>query len=123
MNSAAANKRTTTSPEWANVVLGTWVIISPFVLGFTRNRPAMWNNIAVGLAIVLVALLSGWGNGVIPGLFVPLGVWLFASPFVLGFSGTAFLWNNAIMAFAVIAAAAISEGLHSTEITRASSRS
>ncbi len=37
--------------EWVNVVLGLWLIASPFVLGFTGVTEAMWNHIIVGLLI------------------------------------------------------------------------
>lgn len=122
MNTATTNKQTPTVASWVNILLGVWVGISPFVLGFSRNTPAMWNNIAVGVAIVLLASVSGWRNGALPALIVLLGAWLFASPFVLGFSRTAFLWNNVIMAFVVIAGAAISEELRSINFRGTSSR-
>jgi hypothetical protein len=46
---------------WVNVILGTWLLVVPFawrygtVLG---SAPAVWNDIAVGLVVVL---LSGIG--------------------------------------------------------------
>lgn len=39
------------------VVLGIWIVISPWVLGFASFAPALWSNIAVGAA---VALLGFW---------------------------------------------------------------
>ena len=107
---------TSTSPpvgnDWASVLLAVWVVISPFVLGFSANPAARWNNVAVGLALILVALLSAAVDWGFAGLNVALGAWLFASPFVLNFSRDAFLCNNVLLAFAVIAAAALAEGFH-----------
>ena len=37
------------------IVIGIWLIISSFVLGFSEVGPARWNNIIIGL--ILVALL------------------------------------------------------------------
>lgn len=43
--------------EWINIALGAWLIASPFVLGFTTNVAAMWNQLIVGL---LVGILATW---------------------------------------------------------------
>lgn len=42
--------------EWVNVVLGIWVIIAPFVLGFSTESGAMWNHLIVGVLVLIVAL-------------------------------------------------------------------
>ena len=112
MNPVQASRPPYVGAQLTNIVLGIWVALSPFILGFTQNF-AKWNNIGVGLALVLVAVLAGWGDEAFEGLVVPLGIWLFASPFVIGFSIAAFLANNVSMAFIVIAAGAMSDGLRS----------
>ncbi|KQQ85706.1 SPW repeat protein [Aureimonas sp. Leaf324] len=38
--------------EWVNIVLGLWLAISPWVLGFTNVRNAVLNVTLCGLAIV-----------------------------------------------------------------------
>lgn len=43
--------------EWVNLVVGIWVLIAPFVLGFTELEGAMWNHIIVGL---IVAADAAW---------------------------------------------------------------
>jgi len=109
------SRHPSTGAEIANIVLGIWVAVSPFVLGFSQNIAGKWSNIAVGIALVLVSLASTWGNEAFEGLVVPLGIWLFASPFVLGFWKWVFLANNVSLAFVVIAAGAISDGLRLPE--------
>ncbi len=106
--------------SWTNIVMGIWVIISPFVLGFSPNPEAMWNNITVGVACLAVAFASEWWDEGLQALVVPLGTWLFMSPFVLGFSRAAFVWNNVMMAFLVIGAGLISEGLRLPDTSRTS---
>jgi hypothetical protein len=91
--------------------MGIWVVASPFALGFGRNHAAMWSNVAVGLTVILLALASLWGEETIQAAIVPLGVWLFASAFVLGFSSRGLFWSNVVMAFLVVAGALVSEGL------------
>ena len=56
---------------------------------------------------MLVAVVAAWGDQGFEGLVVPIGIWLIASTFVLGFSTSAFLANNVSMAFIVIAAGAM----------------
>lgn len=85
----------------ANIVLGLWLIIAPFLLGYTGIAAAMWNEIIVGVIVVVLAWLRvsnpgrmtwlSWSN-------VVLGLWLIAAPFVLGYSGTAAaMWNEVIV--------------------------
>ena len=54
--------------EWANVVLGVWLVISPWVLGFSGLGAAMWNAVIVGIVVAVLALwtlgtdkdIGGW---------------------------------------------------------------
>lgn len=47
--------------DWINVVLGVWLIISPFALGFLDSTGALWNNVVLG---VIVIVFAGWSSGV-----------------------------------------------------------
>ncbi len=109
MRTANMNGRVPLGAELVNVLLGIMVAVAPFVLGFTRSA-AKWNNVAIGVALIVVALLSRWRDEVL-GLAMLVAGWLFWSPFILGFSTAAFLAANVVLAFVVIAAAASSEGL------------
>jgi len=114
MNSELVNRTTRNTPlgiRWANIVFGIWVLLSIFVFGFGGNSVALANNVVLGIAFVFVAWAGDWGSGGFLGLTVPLGIWLFVWPFVCGFWGTPLLWSNVIMAFALITAAAMSDGL------------
>ncbi|MGE0079985.1 MAG: SPW repeat protein [Thiohalomonadaceae bacterium] len=42
--------------EWINLIIGVWLIISPFALGYTALQGAMWNHIIVGLLVGADAL-------------------------------------------------------------------
>src|SRR5690242_7064956 len=37
--------------ETANLVLGFWLIVAPFALGFATHRAATWNHCFVGLVV------------------------------------------------------------------------
>jgi hypothetical protein len=45
--------------EWTNLVAGVWLIVSPWVLGFTHTS-AMHFSIAVGAAVAFLATLELW---------------------------------------------------------------
>ena len=92
--------------SWVNILLGIWVIISPFVFNF-HSPKGVWNNIITGVAVGILALVRwsmhqpGWSW---PNLF--LGIWLFISPFVFFLSGAG-MWSNVIVGI-IIAALALS---------------
>ena len=105
------NERSFSVPErrkfgsgWVNILLGIWVIISPFVLGFESPK-GIWNNVTIGAAVGILSILRvtmrqpawSWVN-----LF--LGVWLVISPFVL-LLGVAAMWNNVALGIIVAALA------------------
>jgi hypothetical protein len=45
--------------EWLNLLLGLWLMVSPWVLGFTHTR-AMHISIGVGAMVAFVAALELW---------------------------------------------------------------
>ncbi len=86
-----------------NVLLGLWLIISPWALGFAGDTTLAWNVWTVGAIIAVVAIAAlvafqrweEWIN-------VALGAWLIASPWVLGFAGNeAAMWNAVVVGIAV----------------------
>ncbi len=44
-------------PDWINIVLGAWVFISPWVLGFVGLAAIAWSAWIIGAVVVL---LSAW---------------------------------------------------------------
>jgi hypothetical protein len=45
--------------EWVNLLLGAWLVISPWVIGFVHTR-AMHVSILIGLMIAFLAALELW---------------------------------------------------------------
>jgi hypothetical protein len=82
--------------DWANVVLGVILFITPFVFGATGSTTAAWTAYIGGVLLVIVGLFDlanpdsqagEWTEGV-------LGVLVFISPWVLGFAGlTVMAWS------------------------------
>lgn len=101
MNETTLQKQTTFGGNWVNVILGAWIIISPFVLGFSNQTAIMWNNVATGASIFLLALNRSGRNFGPTTLVVLLGIWLIISPFVLRASGPVVIRENVILGILV----------------------
>jgi hypothetical protein len=104
----AMNRITEQWQDAVNCVLGIWLFLSPWILGFAGAPGAAWNAWIVGVIITAasVAALTAfqqweeWVNFV-------LGIWLVISPWVVGFSSLAQARNNAVIVGVVVAALAI----------------
>ncbi len=91
-----------------NAVLGAWLILSPWALGFQDNRTIMGNAVIVGVLLLAAALgaifapsaWEEWTEGA-------LGLWLAVSPWVLGFSANQNAMMNAVITGLVILALAL----------------
>ncbi len=93
--------------DGVNLVLGLWLVVSPWILSFTSNAAALWNALIVGAIFVALSLLAlvdakpweEWSELVV-------AVWLLVSPWILGYSALpAPTWNAVIIAVAVGAVA------------------
>jgi SPW repeat len=90
-----------------NVLAGIWLIISPFVLGYT-GADATWNPIVFGAiicALALARLAGGARAAEISVVNMAIGVWLFISAFWLATSSQA-SWNVGILGVVVFVLAA-----------------
>ncbi len=41
---------------WGGIILGVWLILSPWILGFSSLNLAFWNCVILGSGIILFAL-------------------------------------------------------------------
>jgi hypothetical protein len=73
--------------DLGNILLGTWLFISPWIVDYVLGMPlAAKNSFILGLAIVVFAAVAIY----IPQIWeewlnMALGAWLILSPWVLGF--------------------------------------
>ena len=82
--------------DWATVIIGIALFITPFAFGATTNAPAAWTAYAGGLLLVIAGLwiLSTPSLQSTEWSVMVIGVLLFIGPFVLGFSGmTSMAWS------------------------------
>ena len=72
--------------EWAGFLLGLWLAVSPWVVGYTEHASATANAVFLGLGLSLASHFQAaldecegqWLN-------LGAGVWLIVAPFFLGF--------------------------------------
>ena len=95
--------------DWANLALGVWMIISPWVLGFANvYNVAALSAWAFGAGIVVFAgmvayMPKAWEEGI----NVLLGLGLVASPWVLDFSSQSDPTSNATVVGVLVAVLAL----------------
>jgi hypothetical protein len=46
--------------EWVNLIVGLWVLISPWVLGFTAATAALWSHVVIGIVVAVLAAVELW---------------------------------------------------------------
>ena len=75
--------------DWTSLVLGVLLFISPWVFSTSTNGSSsgdVWIVGVIGVILALWALASISTATIAEGIALILGVWLFISPWVLGFS-------------------------------------
>jgi hypothetical protein len=80
-----------------NALLGAWLILSPWAGGFAGDTTALFGLAATGVLLLAVAL----GATFVPKAWeewveAALGVWLMASPWILGFAGVQLALQTAL---------------------------
>lgn len=48
--------------NWVQLVLGLWVLVSPWILGFAEITTALWSNVIIGILVVISALWQLFGT-------------------------------------------------------------
>ena len=91
-----------------NALLGAWLALSPWVLGFQHQMAPTASGMIVGLALIAASLGA---------MFVPraweewsqagLGLWMIVSPWVLGFSSQMDVMRVAVASGIVVLALAL----------------
>ena len=94
--------------DWVTLVLGIWLFISPWVMGFASSGTgADWNAWILGVAIVVfsaiaVSLPQAWEEVI----NILLGIWMVISSWVIGVTSRAVETNFVIVGLLVILFAA-----------------
>lgn len=102
--------------DWGNLILGVWLVLSPWVLGFTDNLVAASTAWVLGAVIgvfagIAVYMPKVWEEAV----NVVVGACLLGSPWIVGFADHENATNNAVIVGALVVALGIWSMLRDTE--------
>ncbi|OGY21835.1 MAG: hypothetical protein A2126_00375 [Candidatus Woykebacteria bacterium GWB1_45_5] len=93
--------------SWLAFLAGLWLIVSPFILGYSTTTTAMNNDVIVGAAVVTLSLITivwkrltaSW----LSWLIALVGIWEIAAPFLLDYTSTTVAaWNGAILGVIIL---------------------
>lgn len=48
--------------NWLQLILGVWIFVSPWILGFYEINLALWSNLIAGIAIAVLSLWLIYGD-------------------------------------------------------------
>lgn len=92
-----------------NILLGIWLIDSPWVFDFSGTA-AVLSSVFVGVLLALLAairLASLHNSAGVSALNLLLALWTIASPWTLGYDANAGALANSVMAGGLVAALAV----------------
>ena len=90
--------------DWTNVILGAWLFVSPWLVGFAGTAAAAWNAWILGLVVMAFALwaLAAPSSRGAQWWLVISAAWVFIAPWLLGFANQAGgAWNAWIVSVLV----------------------
>lgn len=107
----AAHRAQVQTASGLDVLAGIWLIISPFIVGYSAITGATVNDVILGIIIGILAAIRFFGAyeaAFISWINVILGIWVLISPWVLDYFSisTSALSNNVVMGIIVIILAA-----------------
>src|SRR5579862_4045232 len=82
-----------------NILFGAWLVIAPFVLGYSGFKPALTSDVLLGIWLIGCSwwILAAASGRVAAGTLELLGaIWLVAAPFVLHYQRLSRSFDNDI---------------------------
>ena len=85
--------------DWVNVLLGLWLISSPWLMNFfAADRAAALSAWITGAGLLVLALIAMYKPATLrDAMALILGVWLMVSPWVLGRAALSAISINAVI--------------------------
>jgi hypothetical protein len=119
-NAGVDHSRQTQTASGINFLLGIWLIISPWVLGYAAAATGVaTGNVIVGALILIFGAVRNRSPHMFTGLSwanIVLGAWTFFSPWIYNFAASqAYIANSVIVGIAVVALAVWSGSATVTE--------
>ena len=104
MNNSETNKEITI--KWTsgiNLILGLWLLISPWAIGYIAKESRL-NEVIVGAVIFVLSwirLVNRSRTGVPSWLNFLIGIWLIIAPFVMHYMTMGQKWNSIVVGIIV----------------------
>jgi hypothetical protein len=57
-----ASKIEAVTERWTQLIIGAWVLVSPWLLGFSSISIMKWSNMLCGLALILINVWLMYGK-------------------------------------------------------------
>lgn len=105
MATVMENKTQILTANYLDAAAGLWVMLTPFALGLSDNQPFLWNNIIVGLIIVVSSLIGARQLDKASGfdtVNAVMGLWVMASPWLLDISSHDLATRSSVFTGALI---------------------
>lgn len=87
--------------SWLVFIAGLWLIISPFILGYSGSGTAASNDIIVGIVVAVLGFINAvWGRTTaswLPWITAIVGLYLIAAPFFLNYRSLTSAFTNDII--------------------------
>lgn len=96
------NREAIQSLSGINVILGIWLIVTPYVFSYTTSA-AKWNQTILGIVVLVLAALrlTALRQQWISFLNGLAAVWLVIAPFILSYNRTVAYWNEVVVGIIV----------------------
>jgi hypothetical protein len=104
--------------DWVNVVLGVWMFLSPWILGFAAAQgAAAWCAWILGAAVIVFAASAvyvpkAWEEAI----NIILGLCLIVAPWVLGFGAQSTATSNSVIVGVLVVAFGVWAMLRDTTV-------
>ena len=107
--------------SWASLVLGLWLIVAPFALGYADG---VWNDVSVGVVIVVAAALAATAETATTAVTLSVvvgaaGLWFAIAPFFFAHAPVGARGWTDLAVGAVVLVLAAARALHAAERRRA----
>ena len=88
-----------------NAGIGIWLVLAPFVLGYSIIEAPLWNDVVCGVLIAILGIVrfgspltTAWASWTNAGI----GAWLVIAPFVLAGYVVSATWNDVVCGVLVV---------------------
>jgi hypothetical protein len=88
----------------ANLVLGAWLVASPWIFGYESIPAGTWSSVVVGALILIIGVtrVISLVGPALARVNVVLGLWTIASPWIFGYAtGQPGMWNSVVVGIVV----------------------